>query len=271
MAIQLVPIKDLDKATQNGYDTDWVVPIGDDTNSDMYKVSVLDLFDVFFNSQNGEISLTITDTVADYSSLPTGLDGSNVGEIYITQDDGMGYIWDGSSFPAQGQGLNLSPDAPHIKNGNWWLGSTDTGVRAKGEDGATPEIKNGNWWIAGVDTGVAAKGEKGDDGDTPSINAAGNWEIGATDTGVRADMMHHTDYTDDLSFQVGAEDAEIEATHEYLSGTLQVFIDGLLKTPGPNDSFDYKEKGDDKTVKIYGTIEDDTDIKFRYIPQTPIS
>ena len=67
---------------------------------------------------------------------------------------------------------------PHIgENGNWFIGTTDTGVSAgglkgeagpigpegpqgpKGEDGKTPSItigENGNWFVDGVDTGVGA-------------------------------------------------------------------------------------------------------------------
>lgn len=71
------------------------------------------------------------------------------------------------------------------ENGNWWIGDTDTGVKATGEkgekgdtgekgetgasgkDGNTPFIgENGNWWIGGTDTGVKAAGEKGEKGDT---------------------------------------------------------------------------------------------------------
>ena len=70
------------------------------------------------------------------------------------------------------------------ENGNWWIGSVDTGVPAKGqdgsdgengsdgedgtdgEDGQTPFIgENGNWWIGSVDTGVPAKGQDGADGE----------------------------------------------------------------------------------------------------------
>ena len=64
------------------------------------------------------------------------------------------------------------------ENGNWWIGSVDTGVPAKGQDGSdgedgkdgadgqTPFIgENGNWWIGSVDTGVPAKGQDGADGE----------------------------------------------------------------------------------------------------------
>ena len=94
-------------------------------------------------------------------------------------------------------------EAPYIgSNGNWWIGFTDTKIKAagtdgkdgeKGEDGETPYIgENGNWWIGETDTGVKAVGTDGADGTngadglTPSIGENGNWWIGATDTGVKA-------------------------------------------------------------------------------------
>lgn len=62
---------------------------------------------------------------------------------------------------------------PHIgENGNWWIGTTDTGTKAQGEPGqpgepgTTPHIgANGNWWIGTTDTGVEAQGEPGAPGD----------------------------------------------------------------------------------------------------------
>ena len=54
------------------------------------------------------------------------------------------------------------------ENGNWWIGDSDTGVKAEGTDGHTPVItigENGNWHIDGKDTGVLAKGTPGDQGD----------------------------------------------------------------------------------------------------------
>lgn len=60
----------------------------------------------------------------------------------------------------------------------------------KGEDGITPHIgSNGNWYIGSTDTGISAKGTKGDNGVTPHIGANGNWYIGSTDTGISAKGM----------------------------------------------------------------------------------
>jgi M6 family metalloprotease-like protein/uncharacterized repeat protein (TIGR02543 family) len=63
----------------------------------------------------------------------------------------------------------LPGQTPHIgDNGNWWIGSTDTGVLAEaqaGENGVTPHIgQNGNWWIGLTDTGIKAAGLDGEDG-----------------------------------------------------------------------------------------------------------
>ncbi|MEG0560713.1 MAG: hypothetical protein RR513_09400 [Muribaculaceae bacterium] len=45
-------------------------------------------------------------------------------------------------------------------NGNWWIGTKDTGVKADGEDGISPNIGvNGNWFVGAVDTGVKAVGQ----------------------------------------------------------------------------------------------------------------
>ena len=79
---------------------------------------------------------------------------------------------------------------PHIgENGNWWIGTTDTGIKAQGEQGPsgiTPHIgENGNWWIGMTDTKIKAQGAKGDDAIAPQvqINATTNeWEI-STDGG----------------------------------------------------------------------------------------
>ena len=109
------------------------------------------------------------------------------------------------------------------KNGNWYLGSTDTGKPSRGadgtpgatgapgkdgapgadgKDGITPTIgKNGNWYLGSIDTGKPSRGAggtpgaagasgkdgspgaDGKDGITPTIGENGNWYLGNTDTG----------------------------------------------------------------------------------------
>jgi len=56
-----------------------------------------------------------------------------------------------------------------------------------GENGVTPHIgSNGNWHIGSMDTGVQALGTQGQNGLTPHIGENGNWFIGDLDTEVPA-------------------------------------------------------------------------------------
>ena len=57
-------------------------------------------------------------------------------------------------------------NTPYIYEGYWWIGNTNTNVKATGDTGAT--------------------GDKGDDGLTPYIGADGYWYIGDESTGVKA-------------------------------------------------------------------------------------
>jgi hypothetical protein len=79
----------------------------------------------------------------------------------------------------------LNGITPHIgDNGNWWIGTTDTGVHAQGErgldgedgaNGLTPYIgANGNWWIGETDTQIQAQGEQGIQGEQGEKGDKGN-------------------------------------------------------------------------------------------------
>ena len=61
-----------------------------------------------------------------------------------------------------------SGQTPHIgTNGNWFIGSNDTGIAAQGKDAVSPTItigSNGNWFIDGQDTEKTAFGKDGTDG-----------------------------------------------------------------------------------------------------------
>lgn len=90
---------------------------------------------------------------------------------------------------------------PHVgTNGNWYIGKTDTGVKAQGPkgdqgnqgaDGLSPYVKEGYWWVGDKNTGVKAQGPKGEQGIaginglTPFIKN-GYWWIGDTNTGIKA-------------------------------------------------------------------------------------
>ena len=152
-------------------------------------------------------------------------------------------------------------EAPYIgSNGNWWVGGTDTGVKAAGDngkpgkDGETPYIgENGNWWIGFTDTKVKAAGtdgkdgEKGEDGETPYIGENGNWWIGETDTGVKAvgtDGADGKDGADGLTpsigengnWWIGATDTGVKAAGtDGTNGTNGA--DGLTPSIGENGNW----------------------------------
>lgn len=52
-------------------------------------------------------SFVYKDTVADYDAL-SSLTGLEVGDGYVNAEDGLVYIWNGTSFPAEGDGLDVA-------------------------------------------------------------------------------------------------------------------------------------------------------------------
>lgn len=91
--------------------------------------------------------------------VPTG-DGEDLYTEYINVDGKWEKLGTQSVLSVPGE-KGDDGITPHIgENGNWWLGETDTGVKATGEDGITPHIgENGNWYIGEEDTGVFARNE----------------------------------------------------------------------------------------------------------------
>lgn len=83
--------------------------------------------------------LKIDGSVPTYADLPT-LTAADMGKTYLVDADGRLYFWSGTAWPASGSGLLIKGEdgiTPNIgANGHWWIGTTDTGVQAQGEDGA---------------------------------------------------------------------------------------------------------------------------------------
>jgi len=52
-------------------------------------------------------SVRIAGQVSTYGSLPTGLTSANKGDGYLVDADGLLYVWGGSSFPANGSGVEF--------------------------------------------------------------------------------------------------------------------------------------------------------------------
>ena len=119
-------------------------------------------------------------------------------------------------------------DTPYVgSNGNWYVGDTNTGIKAQGsqgEPGFTPYIgSNGNWFVDVYDTGVKAQGAQGDPGTpgkTPHIDASGNWFVGAVDTGIKAQGdKGDTGDTPNITFMVSTGEAGTDVQVEQ-SGTV---------------------------------------------------
>ena len=129
-----------------------------------------------------------------------------VGDYYIDQDDNKIYQltnqgWkEVANFGSGTQGPAGQPGAdgedgvtPHIgANGNWYIGTQDTGIKAQGQNGADGQ-----------------PGEDGQDGVTPHIGANGNWWIGTQDTGVKAQGKDGTNGTDGTNGQDGKDGASV--------------------------------------------------------------
>lgn len=52
-------------------------------------------------------SITIAGTVATYANLPADLDVGDKGSLYIVAADGLGYVWSGTAWPADGAGVAI--------------------------------------------------------------------------------------------------------------------------------------------------------------------
>ena len=188
----------------------WQKSVNSDIQSLQSLVKALEeknfITDVTPVKENGiEVGYTITFQTGESITIKHGVDGID-GEtpvIGVAKDTDGVYYWTvkigdaaaefmtdgaGNKIPVTGPKGDTGDDGqtPYIKDGNWWIGTTDTGVKAQGDtgdDGQTPYIKDGNWWIGTTDTGVKAQGE---DAIAPQvrINADSNeWEI-STDGGV---------------------------------------------------------------------------------------
>ena len=163
----------------------------------------------------GSMGLRVADGYVQYST-----DGGSTWQNLIAVADLKGADGAPGKDGADGKPGAAGADGitPHIgDNGNWYVGSTDTGKPSRGAtgapgkdgadgkpgaagaDGVTPHIgDNGNWYVGSTDTGKPSRGATGApgkdgadgkpgatgaDGITPHIGDNGNWYIGDDDTG----------------------------------------------------------------------------------------
>ena len=127
--------------------------------------------------ENGVIVWNTDQTeVADfliYIKGEAGTDGKSAYELWVDM------VEEGQILDKEG---NVWPDTKTSEHNFWeYLSGAD------GKNGTTPHIgPNGNWFTGTTDTGIPATGADGADGVSPEIGANGNWFVGTTDTNVPA-------------------------------------------------------------------------------------
>ncbi|MGM9971366.1 MAG: PL29 family lyase N-terminal domain-containing protein [Anaeroplasmataceae bacterium] len=152
------------------------------------------LFFAWFTEEDGEGDEVNLDTVftkdttiyANYIEIPKGIEEivkstvDNVDTYTIKYTDGTEDTIVVTNCTCDGTGSGTNGETPFIgENGNWWIGTTDTEVKAAGEDGTdgkTPQLKIGddnNWYVSY------------DDGTTwTNLNVKATGATGATGNGI---------------------------------------------------------------------------------------
>ena len=137
------------------------------------KVNSLMVVDVSASKDGTVTTVTVTgkDGVPHSVEILDGKDGTNGKDGSPGADGAPGAKGD----PGKDGTNGVDGVTPHIgDNGHWYLGSTDTGVKAQGADGqaGAPGEKGdkgdkGDTGAQGADGAPGAKGDKGDPGTTP--------------------------------------------------------------------------------------------------------
>lgn len=160
-------------ATKNAYVATEYTAIGEDGTkwwTYAYPIGITDALEVFMGKAN------LPDAAIGDYVLHTMSDAGIVFEI-------TGETASGSSWVVKEKCTLRGKDGttPRIgANGNWYIGSTDTGKPSRGAAGekGDPGAKGD----PGEPGTTGPQGPKGTDGITPSIGANGNWFLGTTDT-----------------------------------------------------------------------------------------
>ena len=181
--------------------------------------------------------VTILGSYASIEELIENHPAGNLGDSYLV--DGYLYVWNainlnwnnvgriqgpkgdiGLQGPKGDQGMQGNPGTDGItptigENGNWYLGSTDTGKPSRGIQGEKGDT--GDIGPEGPKGDQGIQGNPGTDGITPTIGENGNWYLGSTDTGkpsrgVQGEMPDLSDYCtkSDLNNEVQNLDRSIE-------------------------------------------------------------
>jgi len=121
--------------------------------------------------------IEIAGSVATYAALPTGgLTAGDAGKGYLVYADGLLYIWSGTSFPADGQGVEFrGPEGPQGAAGADGVSVTDAAVDGTGALTITLSDSSslGPWNVKGPQGEVGPQGPQGPQGEQGVQGPAG--------------------------------------------------------------------------------------------------
>ena len=125
--------------------------------------------------------ISIDGTVATYADLPTNLGTEDDGKGFYVEADGKLYIWNGTSFPADGNGMQIQgPQGPKGDKGDTGPEGPQGPQGPAGQDGAPGEIgPQGPQGIQGIQ---GEQGPQGIQGETGPAGASATVEVGTTTT-----------------------------------------------------------------------------------------
>ena len=104
----------------------------------------------------GNIETTLSSLNTDLASISSVVTAAE-GLLTVTSVRETAEGWQVTYSNGQTFNLNHGSDGsvPFVgDNGNWWIGTRDTGVAASGKDGAEVYIRNLTWWVGDKDTGI---------------------------------------------------------------------------------------------------------------------
>lgn len=220
-------------------------------------------------ANDSEVVVVVTGDIGNFYLRLTGyIDPNGLTDGYLP----IGSASDISTIKGDKGDDGLTPRIDPITK-HWFIGETDTGVLAEGQngadgadgkDGATPTIGTDNhWYINGVDTGIVAQGQ---DGATPTIGADNHWYINGVDTGIVAKGQDGQDGRDGRSILSVTKDDDDNIVVTYSDNTSEVIgklsvdvqadfltSDGFGKLRFTDNKFQYYDEESSQWVDTFVT------------------
>ena len=195
--------------------------------------------------------ISIDGTVATYADLPTNLGTEDDGKGFYVEADGKLYIWNGTSFPADGNGMQIQgPQGPKGDKG-------DTGPQGPqgpaGKDGAPgetgpqgPQGETGATGPQGPQGATGPQGETGADGYSPTVTTGTSSDGSTTLTVTNKDGSTTTVLVD------GTARTGVDSLNDTVFGvqTFEYVLDGVTIPAHKRDDGTYYYILNDEEVTV---------------------